>query len=244
MEEKNTPFTIFNKFPNLLVAISLRKDGGMKIDENSNQNNQTLINRKNFLSKINLLPKDIVSAKLEHGSNVKIVSKKNCGSFIPFTDGLITKEKKVFLSITVADCLPVVLYHPKTNTIALIHAGWKGLNQNIIQKAIKELIKVFNINPQELIAGIGPGIEECHYEIKKVLVKKFNSYKKAISEKNNSFFLNLKFIAQKQLIKAGIKKENIQISPVCTYCEAENYFSFRKDKTNPTKAMIVVAGIK
>ena len=83
----------------------------------------------------------------------------------------------------------------------------------------------------------------CHFEVKEDFLLKFKSYPEAILKKHGKNYVNLKDIAKKQLEAARIKERNIEISPICTYCHSDKYFSFRKDKSRPVEAMIVIAGM-
>ena len=42
--------------------------------------------------------------------------------------------------------------------------------------------------------------------------------------------LDLSFINKQQLIDAGLKEEYIEMSHVCTACEVEQFFSYRKEQ--------------
>lgn len=150
----------------------------------------------------------------------------------------------MYLSVTIADCLPIVIFDPQKEVIGLIHCGWKGLEKKIIEKAVKKMEENFVVNSNELLAGIGPGIGSCHFEVKEDFLARFNSYHDAIIKKDRKSYIDLKLIAKRQLEETGIKPENIYISSVCTYCQADKYFSYRKDKFEPLKAMIIVAGMK
>jgi copper oxidase (laccase) domain-containing protein len=56
--------------------------------------------------------------------------------------------------------------------------------------------------------------------------------------------MDLKLVAQKKLQQCGVRRKNISASPDCTYCLPDKYYSFRKDRSAPLQAMMVVAGIK
>jgi hypothetical protein len=209
--KKNISFSNFNKFPNLLIALSLREDKNMKVYYEFGKDDRALINRERFLNKLGL------------------------------------SEKNVYLSITIADCLPIVIFDPQKEVISLIHSGWKGLEKKITKKAIKKMEENFDVNSKELIVGIGPGIGVCHFEVKEDFPAKFKSFPEAIIKKDGKSYVDLKLIAKRQLEEAGIKPENIDISPVCTYCQADTYFSYRKDKSEPfepLQAMMIIAGMK
>jgi polyphenol oxidase len=243
--KKNLSFSDFMKLPGLFIALSSRADKNMKVYyDGSIEDPGALINRKIFLEKIGILETKVVNVKSVNGDNIEIVTKKDGGNFIDDTDGLITRWKNVYLSITIADCLPVIIFNPKEEVISLIHCGWKGLEKNIIGKAVKKMEENFGTDSKKLFGGIGPGIGSCHFEVGNDFTSKFSSYPGATIKKSGKSYIDLKLIAKIQLQDTGIKPENIYVSPICTYCEADTYFSYRKDKSKPLQAMMVLAGMK
>jgi polyphenol oxidase len=242
--ENNLSFSNFNKFPGVSIAMSFRPDKNMKVYYDFGKYEEALINRERFLKKLNLSGKNLVSVKSISGSNIEIVTEANLGSFMENTDGLITARKNVYLSITIADCLPVIIYDLKKEIIGLLHCGWKGIEKNIIGKAIDKMKYAFDSEPKDIIAGIGPGIGNCHFEVKEDLMEKFSYYPGAFRIDGGKIFMDLKLVAQKKLEECGVRQTGIAASPECTYCQSEKYFSFRKDKSRPLQAMMVLAGIK
>ncbi|MCL5072795.1 MAG: peptidoglycan editing factor PgeF [Actinobacteria bacterium] len=216
----------------------------MKVYYEFGKDDRALINRERFLGKLGLSEKNVIGVKSVNGDNTEIVTKEDRGNFIYNTDGLITNEKNVYLSITIADCLPIVIFDPQKEVIGLIHSGWKGLEKKIIENAIKKMELNFGVNSKELLAGIGPGIGVCHFEVKEDFPAKFKSYSEAIIKKDGKSYVDLKLIAKRQMEEAGVKPENIYVSSVCTYCQADTYFSYRKDKSEPVQAMMFIAGMK
>lgn len=241
---KNSLFSLFNKYQNLVIALSEKKDGSMRLLGNLIKDKIAIENRNKFLNNLGTNTKQLISASLINGNTVKIVSKKDRGQKIDKTDALITRDKDVFLSITVADCLPIFIYDYQKEIIALIHGGWRSLTQNILSSVIKKTFNEFNSRPENILAGIGPGISQCHFAIEKGVLEKFKLYSNAIIKKGTKTFLDLKKIAQIQLINSGLKNENIEISPECTYCLDNKYFSYRRDKPTILKTMIAVIGMK
>lgn len=236
-------FEIFKKYSNLITGFSEKKDGSMK---------NSIQNREKFFKKLGIDSDLIVRADLIHKSKVKLVSKKDAGRLIEKTDGLITKEKNLFLTITIADCLPIFIYDPKKEIIGLIHGGWRSLADNILKKAIDKITNNFKSNPAHILIAIGPGISQCHFEIKfevkKDPLQKFHDRRffamGVILERDNKIFLDLKKIAKLQLIELGIKEENIEISPECTFCLKDKYFSHRRDKPEQIKTMLAIISQK
>src|SRR5579883_3506005 len=152
-------FSIFNEFPEVTVALSNKLHGSMKIQYELGKEDTAIINRKKFFKQHNINIHKTVVAQLAQHNHVSIIKKMHQGSYIPQTDGLLTNDQNVFLTVTVADCLPIYLYDPKTKTVGLLHAGWKGLHANIIDNAIKTMIKEFRTQSRHMFAGIGPSID-------------------------------------------------------------------------------------
>jgi len=222
-------FKIFSKHLNIIIAISEKKNGPMKFSPD---------NRENFLRKLGIEDKLTVKAGLVHENNVKVVSDEDAGKTIEKTDGLITADKSLFLTITVADCLPIFIFDSEKEIIGLIHGGWRGLAKNILAEAVKNLSK-------DILVGIGPGISQCHFEVKQDVLREFKPYlKDTLLKRDGKLFLDLKKIAKFQLIDIGIKPENIEISPECTFCLQNKYFSFRRDKPQKLQTMLALIGRK
>jgi len=230
----------FTLFPNnIIVGFSEKKDGPMKL---------SVKNRENFLNKLGINKELTARAGLVHKNQVVIISKKEAGKLIEKTDGLITKEKNIFLTITMADCLPIFIYDPKKEIIGLVHGGWRSLARNILKEAINKITNNFKSNPAHILIGIGPGISQCHFEIKNDLVRKWCDRTifapGVILKKNDKKYLDLKELAKLQLIKSGIKEKNIEISPECTFCLKTKYFSYRRDKPEKVQTMLAIIGQK
>ncbi len=185
----------------------------MKVYYDFGKDEEALINRERFLEKLNLSVKNLVSVKSISGSNIEIVTEADLGNFIDNTDGLITARKNVYLAITIADCLPVIIFDSKKEVIGLLHCGWKGIEKNIIEKALNKMKDTFNSDAQDIIAGIGPGIGTCHFEVKDDLMEKFSSYPEAFRKEGGKNFMDLKLVAQKKLEECGVRQENIAVKP-------------------------------
>ncbi len=238
-------FSIFQNYPQLLVSLSEKKDGDMKIDPANLNNKQIKLNRKNYFSQLGIKKEQTVVAGLIHKTRVAIIKKEDQNKIIPKTDTLVTQEKNIFLTLTVADCLPIFLYDPQKEVVGLIHAGWQGLKNRIIKKTIHKLQKEFGSKAQNILVAVGPAIDVNNYEVGRELVVYFQRYaKSAIMNQMGKKYLDLKKIAQIQLKEAGIKKENMEISLENTYDKNGKYFSYRRDKPLKVEAMVAVLGMK
>ena len=166
------------------------KDFANQIDHSEFQDDETIdkkavANRGCFISGLGIARSSVVSVKSVHCDNIEIVSGSDGGKFIDGTDGLISLGSTgLFLSVTVADCIPVVIFEPKRKIMCLLHCGWKGLTKGIIHKAVGKIIDSYSGGtdtiPDSLYAGIGPGIGVCHFEVKKDFLPFFSDYPDAI----------------------------------------------------------------
>ena len=139
-------------------------------------------------------------------------------------DAIITNQKRIGIGVATADCLPLFLYDPETKTIAVIHAGWRGLVAHIIQKTIQQMKISFNCNPKNLIAYLGPCAQVCCYEVQQDFIEKLPpsfSADKTIVTKNGKHFFNNKVGATEELLAGGILEKNMNIEQYqCTICNA------------------------
>ena len=238
-------FSIFKNYPNLVAEMSEKADGDMKIYPDGMRNgSEAMSSREKYFSKIGIGAKDVVSAEIVHSEKVSQVGVEDKNKTIKGADALISKEKGVFLLVTTADCLPIFVFDSLSLALGLIHAGWRGLAQNIISEAVEKMREEFGSDPKNILVGIGPGICASCYEVGGEVAEKFKNYRECVRKKAGRTYLDLKKIAETQLLEQGILPENIEISPDCTYEGVKEYFSYRRDKPKEVQAMLAVIGLK
>lgn len=149
-------------------------------------------------------------------------------------DATITNLKKIFLCVTTADCVPVLIFDTKNKVIAAIHAGWRGIVQDILENTIEKMKEVFQSNPTDFIATIGPSISAKNYEVGDDLVAEFKKKKVDLKEtsylnkETNKLHLDLNKITYNQLVKLGVPATQIETSQLCTFDNDELFFSARR----------------
>jgi hypothetical protein len=169
-------------------------------------------------------------------------SSDNC---FPATDGLITDEPGILLAGFFADCTPILLLDPVQPAIAVVHAGWKGTALDIAAKAVEEMVLAFGSDPKDILAGIGPSIGPCCYEVDEPVIQQFKDsrfgdcLKPGLApDKAN---LDLVEANRQRLIHAGVHAENIQTIPLCTACRTDLFFSHRKEQGRTGRLAAVIA---
>ncbi len=146
-------------------------------------------------------------------------------------DALITDIPNIVLTILTADCVPILLFDPTKRVIGAIHAGWRGSKLDITKKTVQELKKSYGVTPSNLYAFIAPSIRSCCYEVSDEIASYFADIKGAVIYDNNiAPKLDLARVNQYQLIDMGVVESKIEISEMCTSCESNTLFSYRKEE--------------
>ena len=231
---QNTPQNIKAIFTNRKLNLSFINQTKSQIGSN----------RQEILSRLNLKVNQLVCAQQTHSDNVYIVEEKDKGKgslnykeAISDTDAFITKEKNIALSIFIADCLPIFIIDKKKNIIALVHAGWRSTKKSLIKKTIFVMQQAFESKPKDIDIFFGPAIRKCCYEVGEEFLDYFT---RGITKKNNKIYLDLIGINSLQLKEIGILESNIFDSNICTCCQNDKFFSYRREKDLCGRQMAMV----
>lgn len=151
-------------------------------------------------------------------------------------DATITQEKDIFLCITTADCVPIIVYDRKNEVIAAIHAGWRGTVERIVEKTIHMMAEKFGCHTQHMMAGIGPAIDVLNYEVGDEVVNKFQQKGFDLSDSiifpretsASKYHIDLKEINRRELIRLGVPEQSIECSELSTFVREDLFFSARR----------------
>jgi polyphenol oxidase len=187
-------------------------------------------------------------------------------------DGLVTNVPGVALAVMTADCLPVLLVDKKNKAVGAFHAGWRGTVQRIAEKGLGIMRHEFGTRSQDVFSAIGPGIQQCCYEVGEELITEFESQfsygrelfrevkdSDAVHQKYPLLFMNMRAPGhgdlcikfhldlheanRRQLIAAGIPARQIAALADCTACDTRRFFSYRAEKGH-TGRMMAIVGVK
>jgi polyphenol oxidase len=136
------------------------------------------------------------------------------GGEIPEVDGHVTASTALAPLVFVADCLPVALAGP--GGVAMLHCGWRGLAAGIVARGAAAIAATS--------AAVGPGIGPCCYEVGDEVLSAFAGLGPGIADGR---MLDLAAVARRLLAEAGV--ERVESAGLCTSCEAELFFSHRRD---------------
>ncbi len=154
--------------PGLSAGISLAAAGDMALLRPDAQPN-----RARFIESLGYPPDWVFAFRQVHSRRVLVVdpgmrpARPNAaqppGPLLPEADGMVSARDDALLTITVADCLPIVLFDSRTGAFGLVHSGWKGTG--IVVEALRVMAQSFATRPRDVQVTIGPGIGPCCYTV-------------------------------------------------------------------------------
>lgn len=179
---------------------------------------EVIANRKKLFESLNLHGRSHIQPRQIH-SDITI----DASDFVPGceADAGYTRDSQHVLSVLTADCIPVLLYHPD-GVVSAVHAGWRGIQSEIIPKTLAIL-------PLGTVAVIGPAIGPCCYEVGEDLAEDFEKQfgKEVVDRTRLKPHLDLIRAAELQLLRSGV--EEMEASHLCTSCHPDLFFSYRRD---------------
>jgi polyphenol oxidase len=210
------------------ASLNLGRESG-DIDESVDQNYERLANA------FGTTKESLVGSHQVHGANVICVRGQSAKDDYWGTDAdaLITNETGKFLTVRVADCLPVLIADEAHHAIAAVHVGWRGTLAQTLPAALTEMQKEFKTDPQQVRIAIGPGIGICCYEvafgISALMRQEFDLVPNEFREKESAVLLDLARINTRLAVQCGARADQIWVSGACTRCDDKRFFSYRRD---------------
>ena len=141
------------------------------------------------------------------------------------SDALVVTKPHHALFLPLADCIGAVLHDPVKNILMVSHLGRHNLEQYGGTRSVEFLQEHHNVDPQDVTVWLSPAAGKSSYPF---------------FEFNNR---SLHEVATEQFIRAGIRAENIAISPIDSSQDA-NYYShnqFLKGRRDNDGRFAVVA---
>lgn len=201
---------------------------------------KVLENYKIIAEEIGFPVESFVSSDQTHTTNIRIVTKEDCGKGIirekdyQNIDGLMTNEKGIVLFTYYADCVPLFFADRTKKVIALSHSGWRGTVNHMAKVTVDKMCEVFGSKKEDIICAVGPSICRDCYEVSVDVKNEFENMfgtadmKKIFIEKeNDKYLLDLWKANEIILTEAGISRNNIENRRICTCCNKDILFSHR-----------------
>jgi YfiH family protein len=241
-------FASLTRIPGLFQAVFLRSGGvsrgafkGLNISRRMGDDDEGVTtNRRRILQVAG--NGRLVLCRQVHGRSVLFVeggaSGASCDSVtgVGTADAMITEASGTFLTIQVADCQPVFVVDSRRRVVANIHSGWRGSMANIIGATVDLMASRFGCQPGELWAGVGPSLGPCCAEFinfKQEIPRQYWGYR---DDRRHFDFWNL---SRDQLAAAGLQRDRIALSHICTRCNPHLFFSYRAARVTGRFAAVI-----
>jgi polyphenol oxidase len=159
-------------------------------------------------------------------------------------DGIVTAKKGVTLFMRFADCVPILLFDPIKQVIAIIHAGWQGTVNHICATAVSHLQAKYGSTPGDILSGIGPSIGPDHYYVKDDVIarvqKSFpDDWHRLLMETDRGILLNLWEANKITLGNSGVQK--VELANICTSCNLDDWYSHRAENGKTGRFGVLLA---
>ena len=186
-------------------------------------------------SAVGFCPEDTVFTRQLHTDIIRTVGAESRGEGLlreqtEVCDAQITDEPSVALVAFAADCTPILLFDPVRRAIGAVHAGWRGTALGIAAKTVQAMERTYGCKPGDIRAAIGPCIGQCCFETDSDVPEAMAAALGAaanicIRRCVDKFHVDNKALNRIWLTRAGV--QTIDISPDCTKCQPERFWSHR-----------------
>ena len=213
-------------------------------------------------------PWPLVTLRQVHSDIIHVVRSRKPEKFVG--DGVVTDLRGIVLGILTADCFPILLVDTKIKAVGAFHAGWRGTVKRIVEKGVGCMRMEFGSRPEDIHAAIGPGIQQCSFEVGEEVEEAFHTQfayaaelfhrvqeSDAVRERYPMLFMNqrapghgdpcikvhldLREANRRQLLAAGVPEANITALKDCTVCQPRKFFSHRGESGKTGRQMALVA---
>lgn len=189
-------------------------------------------NRTAFLAEYGIAYEDHIPMFCDHGDIISIVSSFHPGVGARSLEDqirsevLVTQEKGLALMLFTADCQGTSFYDPVTQTIALAHISRKTLCDGLPEKTLLFLKEELCVESENLIVHVGPSIQKESYAFPLPLETAHPALFSHTEERNGKAHIDLQSAHRAELLRLGVKEENMFISQEDT--ASPKYFSYYK----------------
>ncbi len=235
--------SLFQRYPEIRFGISTRLGGVSPSPYDLNlsfsvgdERSNVIRNRDLFFGRLRTSWEEVAIPGQCHSSTVL---RADSGGGYDNCDALVTSEIGVFLTVSVADCVPLFLFDPKNKAVAAVHVGWRGAAQGIVFNAVKKLEEEYSTDPEAVIAYLGPSAGVCCYEVGDEVAGLFDT-RFLRNARNQKSFLDLKSFVWHELEQEGARPRDIETSEYCTICKPELFHSYRREGTRSGRMMGII----
>ncbi|MDD3243225.1 MAG: peptidoglycan editing factor PgeF [Eubacteriales bacterium] len=232
----------------LVCTVYSTRQGGVSTGETAAMNlgmrrrdtpDNVMENYRRLLRCAETTPERAVVTQQVHGTQILRADLSMGGKGIRFgepapeADGLMTDVRGAALIKHSADCATIYLLDPVKKAIALAHSGWRGTLADMAGHAVEALRREYGSDPGDCMAAVAPSIGPCCFEVGEDVTQLFaDAYPRwdLVRRGAEKPHVDLWACLDAQLIRAGLRPENIRLSGVCTCCHPDEFHSHRHSR--------------
>jgi polyphenol oxidase len=210
-------------------------------------------NRSRLRSDMGIENLPLVKVRQVHGDGISVIGEETVKRpgfpeelLSHPADALVTGIPGVTLAISVADCVPILLFDPRKRVIAAVHAGWRSTAAGLADKVVRTLRETFGTRPEDCVVGIGPSIGICCYEVDRPVMEAFAEFfpnwEGLVRDRGEGrWHLDLAQANRILLQESGVNPKAISSSGRCVSCCRDLFFSHRRDGKRTGRTMGLIA---
>jgi hypothetical protein len=249
-------------FPNLCHAFSTRQGGvsrapfatlnlGASVGDDSEA---VAENRRRFFGGLGIAAEQVVRLKQVHGNEVLVVNAALAGrAGFPQVlldegaayDAMTTDLCGLALTVSTADCTPILIVDPVRGAVAAVHAGWPSTAKRIAVETLHAMRRAYGTDPADCCVAIGPSIRGCCYEVDRPVTSAMASALAdweacAVPTRPGHWRLDLAKVNRRLLESAGVPRDQIEDVGLCTACRRDLFFSHRAEQGKTGRMLNVI----
>jgi len=211
-------------------------------------------NRRRFFAGLGIAADQVVRVKQVHGNGVLVVNAALAGrSGFPGAlaedgaahDAMTTDLPGLALTVSTADCTPILILDPIRKALAAVHAGWPSTAKRIVVETLTAMRRAYGTAPADCQVAIGPSIRGCCYEVDEPVASAMATALPtwetcAVPTRPGHWRLDLAKVNRSLLEAAGVPRGQIEDLGLCTACRKDLFFSHRAEKGRTGRMLNVI----
>ncbi|MBQ2434810.1 MAG: peptidoglycan editing factor PgeF [Bacteroidaceae bacterium] len=198
-------------------------------------------NQEQLCRQLGITPEKLVIPYQTHSCNILTIdeafmhlSADARQAMLQDKDAVMTHIEGLCLCVSTADCIPILLYDATHRAVAAVHAGWRGTVARIVTAVLDAMHEAYGTRAADVHAIIGPGISLDAFEVG---IEVYETFREATFDmeqiaswhaEKEKYHLDLPAANRLQLLAAGVPREQIHESSICTYTQHHDFFSARR----------------
>ena len=196
-------------------------------------------NYRRFFGCTGAVPERAVLSLQVHRDDVRLCTAADAGKGLVRerdyeADALITAERDLPLVVFSADCGILLLHDPEAGCVWAVHAGWRGCAAGIVEKTVREMVRLLGARPERIRAAVGPCIGKCCFETDSDVPEAMQASALGAEaepyweRRGAKYHVDLAGLNRQWLLHAGVAPEHIDVCGLCTACRPDLFWSHRK----------------